>query len=200
MTSSTSPAEAGRTGTSDRCRRRRRRRRPASLRPRRRAPDQLAARSASRGPCRAARCPSLRRQRSRATTDGAETRASRPSRSRRRATDRSRHADRDDVRCREGDAVPLRGAPRAAPRRGIAQRDTAPACRRQAGSEKASVGIAPQRSRAPARRRQRRSRPDSSPSSASCTPFAPSSRFHRNGPPSTTWRRNSSHSTLNALS
>jgi len=38
------------------------------------------------------------------------------------------------------------------------------------------------------------------PSSASCTPFAPSSRFQRNGPPSTTCRRKSSHSALNAFS
>ena len=52
------------------------------------------ARSASRAPCRAARCPSPRRRRSRATTGGGGRRASRPSRRRRRATDRSRRADR----------------------------------------------------------------------------------------------------------
>ena len=36
--------------------------------------------------------------------------------------------------------------------------------------------------------------------STSCSPFAPSNKFHLNGEPSHTWRMKSSHSTLNALS
>src|SRR5690606_1731103 len=47
---------------------------------------------------------------------------------------------------------------------------------------------------------QRRSFQDASPSSASCTPLAPSSSPKRYGSSATTWRRNSSHCTLNALS
>ena len=41
---------------------------------------------------------------------------------------------------------------------------------------------------------------DLRPSSASWTPFAPCRRVHGNGSSRTTWRRNISHCTLNALS
>ena len=41
---------------------------------------------------------------------------------------------------------------------------------------------------------------DSRPFSASCTPLAPSNKFQGKGSSQTTWRRNSSHCTLKALS
>ena len=59
-----------------------------------RTADQLAAPSASRAPCRAARCPSPRRRRGRGPRDSGGRRWSCPSRSPHRARDRCRRADR----------------------------------------------------------------------------------------------------------
>ena len=102
----------------------------------------------------------------------------------------------NDVRRGERDAVPSRLAD------GTGHE---PAARIVYGAmPPASVG---DRSRVGARSRRERRHVDPAPlapalqpSSASWTPLAPSSRFHWKGPPSTTWRRNSSHSTLKALS
>ena len=77
-----------------RCRRRSRSARRESPSRHRGCGGSARARSASPGPCRAARCPSLRRRRARATTDAGGTRWCAPSRSRRRARDRCRRADR----------------------------------------------------------------------------------------------------------
>ena len=65
-----------------RCRSPRRRARRARRAPRRASGGSARARSASRGPCRAARCPSPRRRRGPATTGAGGRRWSRPSRPR----------------------------------------------------------------------------------------------------------------------
>ena len=78
----------------DRCRRRSRSARRESPARRRACAGSVPARSASPSPCRAARCPSPRRRRGRATRDGAGNPWWCPSRSRHRARDRGRRADR----------------------------------------------------------------------------------------------------------
>ena len=125
---------------------------------------------ASRGPCRAAPCPSPRRRRGRATRDSAGRRSCGPSRSPASsqgscAGERVGH----DVRGRVGDAWKRRrGARGKSARRGGAC--TARACRLGVGQRDASA-----RSDTPAsgHRSSAAPRQDCSPASASCTPLAP---------------------------
>ena len=142
-----------------------------------RAADQLAATSASRGPCRAAPCPSPRRRRGRATRDAGGRRCV-ASQSIAASSHGSLLGQRigDDVRRRERDAVPA-GARHARPRGdGLAARGSSEAAsrsgrrcgqvdaRHRCASLQLSAGTSI----------QRRSRQLRRPSSASCTPLAPS--------------------------
>ena len=152
--------------------------------PRRRCARSARATSASRGPCRAARCPSLRRRRAPATTGGGGTRASRPSRARRRATGRCA-ASGSATTCAAANATRFehcgRVAGAASTVHAVAQRVAARACRRRCGS---CDGVGLHRGLTAVSggtSTQRRSAQLFSPSSASCTPFAPSTRSQRNG-------------------
>ena len=121
MTSSTVFDGVERRG--GRCRSPRRPARRACRAPRRASGGSARARSASRGPCRAARCPSPRRRPGRATRGAADRRWSRPSRSR-PCSHGSTRGERigDDVRGRVGDAVERAASAPARERRAAAQR------------------------------------------------------------------------------
>ena len=144
--------------------------------------------AASRAPCRAARCPSPRRHRSRATTDDGERRAWRPSRSPRRATDRLGERIGDDVRGRVGNAVEAgaRGAARDHVRRsrsvyapravGVRQPDVVIARLAQAVQRRHVEPAA----LAPARKAEL----------GELHALGAFEQVQRNGAPSTTWRMN----------
>ncbi len=141
----------GRRAEDDRYPRRKRRWRPEcpALPPR--CAGSARATSASRVPCRAARCPLPRPQRNRAPTGDAETRVSRPSRRPSAAMGRWRRADRQRrapprMRRDSTAAHPMASATR---RRHVAQ--TAPACHRPVEALLGSWGHEPTR-RAPGHR------------------------------------------------
>ena len=101
-----------------------------------------------------------------------------------------------DVCGRVGDAVETRIGRCWRPGRSVAQRVVV---QRAVAAREANASHGPQAFSA-GTSSQRRSAQLLRPSSASCTPFAPSSRFQRKGVSSCRWRMKSSHSTLNALS